>query len=319
MINNIITYTYLRHFLKNWLMISILIVLFQSLFYYLKEIKLLSETYKQHNIIFYLSIKAIKQFFELAPITVFGSIILTNWQWTQQRLWLACTIIGLHSRHFLTLACLQLFLICVFILPAQLIFAPLLNFQAGFIRLAALDKLPKIHINELYVQQQQVFYPLSSEEIMIYNFETEQASLEPWTMTDQLTLKTPSSSLDLTWQLYKNLGLDSLTTQQKINLLQDKKIDSVASKDLRVELINNLSYIFVLILSVFLGWKASPIQTLKRSASLSLLKNVTYSIILYTGLKLLGLATLVLPISYIFLSYGMIILLSFLPLRVKRT
>jgi hypothetical protein len=312
MISKIIIKTYLKNFFKNWFICSFLIIFFQTLFHYLKEIKLISLKYSHYELLKYLSGMSLLEFFGLAPLTIFIAIVITNTQWTQQRLWLACSVIGSSKAQFFFLTLIQLCLLTLITLPGYLFIAPKIGFKVSLDRLECLDKIPHISIGSTYLQDHQLFYPISKDETFIYNFKTQQASIEQWNQETPLISKSNSGTLDLNWILYEQLGLNKLSFNEKRTLLKQIAPKTSHFNDLHAVFIADLNYIVLIVLSVILGWKSAPIQAILRNASRSKIKIASHFILLYSGLKILGPATTLLPLQYVLMAYFCAILLSLL-------
>jgi hypothetical protein len=131
-------------------------------------------------------------------------------------------------------------------------------------------------------------------------------------MKNQFTLAAKTADLDLSWSLYKQMGLNKLSLKEKLRLLETINKDNYRFSDLKNSLISDMNSFFLIFLSVVLGWKASPIQALKRSASLSTRKIVSYAMVLYTGLKILEVAINLLPLYFVLSLYCILILFCFI-------
>lgn len=321
MISRKILFLYLKNFIKNWLVFALLLLSFQTLIDYIKEIKFLAEEYTQKDLLLYLGKNALYDCLDLAPLSLYASIVFTNWQWTQHQLWLAYSVIGTSSAQLRVTILLQSILIIGMTLPGYWFYGPHLRYEGAYERLIKLKRLPEIEVGKHYLQNKTLFYPINDKEIFVFDFKTGVNKLEPWVMSDnRLTLITPSKSFSLEEEINAELGYNRLDLFQLKDSYLNSSEDSVRHHEILVTLINTVLYPFLILMSIFFGWYAAPVQALKRQAKLSSLQIMLFGMLLYSGQKILGLAVCLINPEVIGGIYGSLVLLGLaLGIRLRKT
>lgn len=306
MISKIILKSYLSSFIKNWLVLIILLGSFESILHYLKELKNLSPLYTQSDLTYFILIDFLWKAAELSPITVFISTVITNWQWTQQSRWLAYAVIGSPKKQFFLILFFQLLIVSLITIPLKLIFLPELSYESHLTRLSKIDKIPKIQVNQVYLQNKKLFFPMEKDALFIYDFEINNSKLTSWKSKNPLLIETDDLSLDLAWELQRKIGFDKINFIKKIELYKKNIIE--IKNEIFSYLIKDFAYIFLIFFSVIFSWIATPIQSIKKSAILSKLQILNYLVLLYGTLKFIPVASLMIPMNEII--FGLSILFS---------
>ncbi len=317
MISKIVLKSYLFSFIKNWFVLIILLGSFESILHYLKELKNISPLYTQSDLLNFIFIDFLWKAIDLSPITIFISTVLTNWQWTQQSRWLAYAVIGAPRKQFFLIFLFQLLLVSLMTIPLKLNYLPELSYNSHLTRLSKIDKMPKVQINQVYLQHKKLFFPMDQNSLFVYDFETNNAKLSPWQSRNSLLIEAEDSSLDLSWDLQRKIGFDKIILLNKIEIYK-KNIPEIQDEIISY-LIKDFAYIGLILLSIILGWIATPIQSIKKSASLSKLQVLNYLVLLYGTLKFIPLAALIIPMNDIISGLSILFFIAIIgPFLFKR-
>lgn len=277
---------YLSQVLSFWLIISTVIVGVQSLLTGAKEYQKVSESYTLALWSKYMASDALGLFIEIAPITLFLSIVITHWQWSHKSLWISAALSGQTGGSWVRASVYLIVITSSILLTMRYYFWPQIAHQANLERLVALGRLKegqKAH--DLESLGSYFFYYDSNGGLSLFDphqKEILEGSDNPSIITAQ------ERQLEIRKDL--QIGLSTVPVSKKI--MYRKEALNTERKVLRGALIKDLLYPIVIIFAVILGWRNSPIQWNNRKIVSSPVKITISLVVFYLCLKIVPLATL---------------------------
>lgn len=277
---------YLSQVLSFWMIISTVIVGVQSLLTGAKEYQKISESYTLELWSKYMVSDALGLFIEIAPITLFLSIVITHWQWSLKSLWISAALSGQTGGSWVRASIYLILITSSLLLSMRYYIWPPIAHQANLERLVALGRLKegqKSH--DLESLGSYFFYYDSLGSLSLFDpsqNEIIEGREKPSIIAAQ----------EAQIELKKDLQIGLSTVPMSKKLLYRKEALDTQRKILRGALLKDLLYPIVIIFSVILGWRNSPIQWNNRKITCSPVKVTVSLVAFYLCLKIIPLATL---------------------------
>lgn len=304
---------YLNQAVSYWIILSSLVVGMQALLIASKEYQKLSGTYTVGLWAQYIGIDSLGLFLDIAPITIFLSVVLINWQWSKKSLWLSAALSGQDSGNWVKVISLYVAGLLVVLMSLRYFFWSSLSHDIGVKRLEALGKMPALEQSrQIASYGAYLAYRNSIGEQSLFDTHSQSPlSLESFAGFKALEAFQHQMKVDL------KVGLASVPLSQKV--LYKKQAGLEDKRFLNGAIIKEVLYPVLILCAVILGWRDSPMQWSQRHTTLSPVRITLSLTALYTALKISPLATLFFKPSQVIWSLMLILSLALLLPRSKET